>query len=972
MEAGTELAGRYVLERVLGSGGMGDVWQGTDRQLERPVAVKVMRDRLADPRRFQREGRIAARLQHPGITVVHDVGTHDGQPFIVMELLHGSDLQAMLRQAPGGRLPVEKAVSLIVQAATALQVAHAAGVIHRDLKPGNLFCQDNGLLKICDFGVARIVDAVDGLTTAGSVIGTPYYMSPEQCAGETHIDGRSDLYSLGCVLYELLTGQPPFWRGNAREIMNQHMNTLPASLRTLRPDIPGELDTIVLTTLAKDPGDRPDDAGSFAAALQAALSLGAPVFGQSAPPHIATSEDPALAVDGERTATRNRSQERRTHKDPRAASWQRDRPLVTNPPPIDPQPQLQVAPSTDSWSLLAFDPSGRWLASADGDGTITLWDVASGLPVRSWPAEAHVLAMTAGPGNRLAIGGDDGSARIWDVERATLTDQFRGHVGGVQAVAFDPSGIRLATGDADGVVRLWEPGGRQLITARRPAYGAVTALAFNASGGLLAAGGEDDTLRVWDVASPQTTTLLAERPYGKEVTAIAFGVAGQLAIGDVDGQVRAWDLGLLKSQGRAVGQGHDGSVLALAWDAAEGHWVSVGTDGLLRADDGEHRPVVAYGHVRAAAVSLATGRGAVIDDSSGRIHTFRIGDPGARQPLRGSDVGLTGVAFGPSGGSLVIGGTDGLLHVWDARQQTLRSVGAPGYGISAVAGSPDGRLAAVCREDGSVTVYGIADGPAGLTERWAHQCPEPASAVAFSSDGSRVATAGDAVRVWRTENGTSCDALPESGHRTRALAFDRTGHLAAAGTDGAVLVWNAARSVLRHILIGHRGVAYAAAFSPLSRHLATAGSDGTVRIWDPDTGEHVLSLSGWECRARVLAFSPADGVLALGCADGMIRFREPRNWTQTRAWPGHIHGITAMCFDVRGERLATVGRDGTVRIWDLATGTADLVLLPQRERWAAAAADGTVREHGDAAGLIWFAAGLSRQPPAQNYPATRG
>jgi WD40 repeat protein/serine/threonine protein kinase len=944
---------------------MGDVWQGTDRQLERPVAVKVMRDRLADPRRFQREGRIAARLQHPGITVVHDVGTHDGLPFIVMELLHGSDLAAMLSRAPGRRLPVETAVSLIAQAATALRAAHAAHVIHRDLKPANLFCQDNGLLKICDFGIARIADAVDGLTTAGNVIGTVYYMSPEQCAGETQIDGRSDLYSLGCVLHELLTGQPPFSRGKAREIMNQHMNAPLASLRTLRPDIPGELDTTVLTMLAKDPGDRPEDAGSLAAMLQAALRPGTPAVGQSAPPHVATSAGPAPAVDGESTVTRNRPPERQRLKDPRAAARQRDRTPVTSPLPAGPQPQLQVAPSTGSWSLLAFDPRGRWLTSADGDGTITLWDVASGLPVRSWSAGAHVLAMTAGPGNRLAIGGDDGCARIWDVERATLGDQFCGHVGGVQAVAFDPSGIRLATGDAGGVVRLWEPGSRQPVMVRRSAYGALTALAFDASGGRLAAGGEDDTLRMWDVASPQTAILLAERPYGKEVTAIAFGAAGQLAIGGADGQVLSWDLGSPKSRGQAADQGHDGGVLALAWDAVAGRWISVGIDGRLRASDGEQQPVVAYGHVRAAAVSIVTGRGAVIDDSSGRIHTFRIGDSGARQVLRGCDASLNGIAFGPSGESLVMGGTDGFLYIWDARQQSLRSVGVPGHGVNAVAGSGDERLAAVCREDGSVTVYGIADGAATLTERWAHQCPEPASAVAFSPDGSRVATAGDAVRVWRTKDGAVGDALPESGHRTRALAFDRTGsHLAAAGTDGAVLVWDATRSVLRHILVGHKGVAYAGAFSPLSGQLATAGSDGTVRIWDPDTGEHVRSLSGWECRARVLAFSPADGVLALGCADGVVRFREPRNWTQTRAWPGHVHGITAMCFDVRGERLATAGRDGTVRIWDLATGTADLVLLPHREGWAAAAADGTVREHGDAAGLIWFAAGLSRQPSA--------
>ncbi len=266
MEAGTTIAGRYVLDKVLGSGGMGEVWRGTDQQLERPVAVKVMRDQLADPRRFQREARIAAQLQHPGITVVHDFGTHGGQPFIVMELLHGQDLAHMLGQASDKQLPVDVAVSLIIQAAEALQAAHAGGVIHRDLKPANLFLQNDGRLKICDFGIARRANVTDGLSLDGYLIGTVHYMSPEQCEG-AGIDGRSDLYSLGCVFYELLTGQPPFPTGEALEIIRQHRMTSPVGPGMLRSDISRELDVIVLNMLAKKPEDRPSDASEVAAAL---------------------------------------------------------------------------------------------------------------------------------------------------------------------------------------------------------------------------------------------------------------------------------------------------------------------------------------------------------------------------------------------------------------------------------------------------------------------------------------------------------------------------------------------------------------------------------------------------------------------------------------------------------------------------------------------------------------------------------
>jgi hypothetical protein len=249
---------------------MGEVWRGVDEYLDRPVAVKILREHLADPElagRFRREARIAARLQHPGITVVHDVGFDNGQPFIIMELLHGRDLAAILEETPDG-LPIDAVVSLTIQAAEALGAAHAGHVVHRDLKPANLFVLDDGQLKICDFGIARAIDSTAHLTATGQVIGTPAYMSPEQWRGE-EVDERSDLYSLGCVLYALLTGQPPFAEGQPHAIMYQHLSSAPASPRTIRPDVPPELDHLVLELLTKDPAGRPTDVGHVIAALQA-------------------------------------------------------------------------------------------------------------------------------------------------------------------------------------------------------------------------------------------------------------------------------------------------------------------------------------------------------------------------------------------------------------------------------------------------------------------------------------------------------------------------------------------------------------------------------------------------------------------------------------------------------------------------------------------------------------------------------
>jgi serine/threonine protein kinase len=259
MRAGDHLSGRYRLDARLGSGGVGEVWKGYDVELRRAVALKVL---LAfDPphellQRFRREASIGARLQHPGITVVHDIGHHDNRLFIVMELLEGTDLARVLAGSPGG-LAVSEAVGLALQAAVALAAAHDQQVVHRDLKPGNLFLLADGRLKICDFGIARTGDATVGLTVPGHFLGTPPYTAPEQWRGE-HVDARCDLYALGCVLYELLTGDTPFpatqriWA-----LMRQHMEEAPRSLRTVRDDVPAVLDQLVASLLAKDPADRP-------------------------------------------------------------------------------------------------------------------------------------------------------------------------------------------------------------------------------------------------------------------------------------------------------------------------------------------------------------------------------------------------------------------------------------------------------------------------------------------------------------------------------------------------------------------------------------------------------------------------------------------------------------------------------------------------------------------------------------------
>ncbi|MFD5506387.1 protein kinase [Streptomyces sp. NPDC127051] len=306
VRVGDELAGRYRLEQRLGQGGMGEVWRGHDLMLDRSVAVKVLLEAATNDEvvaRFRREATIGARLQHPGITVVHDVGQQDGRLFIVMELLSGEDLATVL--ARDGRLAVDLAVDLAAQTAEALAVAHGQAVVHRDLKPGNLFLLPGRRIKICDFGIAHSADATAGWTVTGRIIGTPAYMAPEQWRGE-RVGARCDLYALGCVLYALVSGAPPFGQTEGPYVlMHRHVAEAPLPLREAGTPVPAELDRLVLALLAKDPADRPESAEAVGKALRGMQGLrgGEDGDGPGHPPLGQESASGQGTVSGQGTAS---------------------------------------------------------------------------------------------------------------------------------------------------------------------------------------------------------------------------------------------------------------------------------------------------------------------------------------------------------------------------------------------------------------------------------------------------------------------------------------------------------------------------------------------------------------------------------------------------------------------------------------------------------------------------------------------
>jgi serine/threonine protein kinase len=262
-------SGRYAVERTLGTGGMAVVYLARDKELGRPVAIKVLVERFSRDdefrERFVREARMAAGLAHPNIVSIYDAGEEDGKPFIVMECVEGTTLADEVARRK--RIPADEVVDLALQACGALAHAHDAGLVHRDVKPQNLLLRTDGVLKIADFGIARTADATS-LTQVGTVLGTVQYLSPEQAAGE-QVTAAADLYSLGAVLYELLTGQPPRRFESLAELGVRQGEPI-TPVRELAPVVPETLEDVVMRCLAKNPAFRPESAAALEHELAAA------------------------------------------------------------------------------------------------------------------------------------------------------------------------------------------------------------------------------------------------------------------------------------------------------------------------------------------------------------------------------------------------------------------------------------------------------------------------------------------------------------------------------------------------------------------------------------------------------------------------------------------------------------------------------------------------------------------------------